>query len=273
MPRPWRRFELFDQRCSAPFLRARYGHYDPGYRVNRHGHGFVQVLYVGAGAVRVDTDHEVLLQPGAIMVLVPGDGHALAMDDAHGAEIFDCCLAADSALGDWFVTTGSGRVHERRPLAPLVEAIRAEGAHDELHGEWALAGLLLQFATACARALRDHRRAGDTGPDAAATIAALERVIEDRYPEALGLDALAAAVHYSPKHLCRLVKRERGTTPMTMLRAARLRHAQERLLGSDESVATIAQACGFPDPQHFARRFKAELGVTPSQFRADALDD
>lgn len=269
MARPGRRFELHDQRCRPPFLRARFWRFDPGYVVAAHHHGFVQILYVRTGSVRVELDHARVLRPGGIAIAVAGGRHTLRMDSERGCELFDCCLDPESEIGEWLQEAGSAAIEEATPLAPLVEAIRAEGTITELLGDAALAGLLTQFVAACARSLREHHRRGDTGPDAAATVAALEQVIAARYPETLSLDDLAAAVHYSPKHLCRLVSQERGTTPMAMLRALRLRRAQERLLASDEPVVAIALGCGFGDPRHFARRFKVEVGVTPSAYRAE----
>lgn len=264
-----RRFELFDDRCRAPFVRARHGIYRPGYHVPAHRHAFLHLLYVRSGGLQLQLGHERQLRPGDIACIVPGDGHELRMDRALGLELFDCCIDGESELGRWFLELGSDTFTEDQPLSPLVDAIRREGGVDELHGELALNGLLAQFAAACARALRNHHRAGSTEADAAATVAALEQVIERRYPEELHLDDLAAAVHYSAKHLCRLVRQERGSTPMAMLRAARMRHAQARLLAGDEAIAAIAASCGYGDPQHFARRFKAEIGTTPSAFRAN----
>jgi AraC family transcriptional regulator len=40
------------------------------------------------------------------------------------------------------------------------------------------------------------------------------------------------------------------------------------LLGSDDSLASIALASGFADQSHFSRRFKELIGLTPSAFRA-----
>ncbi|WP_245961470.1 helix-turn-helix domain-containing protein [Thalassotalea euphylliae] len=39
------------------------------------------------------------------------------------------------------------------------------------------------------------------------------------------------------------------------------------LLGSDDSIATIAYALGFEYPQYFARLFKKKVGETPTQYR------
>jgi len=48
---------------------------------------------------------------------------------------------------------------------------------------------------------------------------------------------------------------------------ARLEHAEERLRGSNDSMAVIAADCGYASSQHFAQDFKRRRGCSPSAFR------
>jgi AraC-like DNA-binding protein len=50
----------------------------------------------------------------------------------------------------------------------------------------------------------------------------------------------------------------------------RLHHVRHDLAQPDrqhQPIATIARGWGFRDPTHFARRFKARYGMTPTQWR------
>jgi AraC-like DNA-binding protein len=62
-----------------------------------------------------------------------------------------------------------------------------------------------------------------------------------------------------------------GETFGSWLLAERLDLAHERLASPAwrmRSVATIAAACGFRDPTHFHRAFRARFGMTPGELRA-----
>ncbi|MCQ2051998.1 MAG: helix-turn-helix transcriptional regulator, partial [Bacteroidaceae bacterium] len=49
----------------------------------------------------------------------------------------------------------------------------------------------------------------------------------------------------------------------------RIERAKEMLSKTDRSVFTIAMDVGFTESQYFSTVFKQEVGVTPSQFRAN----
>jgi AraC-like DNA-binding protein len=59
-----------------------------------------------------------------------------------------------------------------------------------------------------------------------------------------------------------------GKPPIRFLTELRLREAQRRLMGSNESVEAIALSCGFRDVKYFSRVVKRYFGCTPSQLRA-----
>ena len=56
-------------------------------------------------------------------------------------------------------------------------------------------------------------------------------------------------------------------TPQQVLTRLRIQIALHLLHGQD-SVASIGQACGFTDQSAFTRKFKAEVGMAPRQYRA-----
>ncbi|MNC73208.1 HTH-type transcriptional regulator GadW [compost metagenome] len=51
--------------------------------------------------------------------------------------------------------------------------------------------------------------------------------------------------------------------------ASRVEHAKYLLTTTDISVKKIAEMCGYASEIHFMRQFKQQLGLTPSQYRAD----
>ena len=54
---------------------------------------------------------------------------------------------------------------------------------------------------------------------------------------------------------------------MAYLAQLRAEHAAVLLLHSDESVAAIGRAVGWPDQNYFARRFRAYYGLSATTYR------
>lgn len=79
---------------------------------------------------------------------------------------------------------------------------------------------------------------------------------------------LARAVGVSDGHLSRSFHRAFGAAPIQVLSGLRAERAAAHLIASDAPVSTIGRRVGWPDPNYFARRFKAVHGVSPSEYRA-----
>lgn len=71
-----------------------------------------------------------------------------------------------------------------------------------------------------------------------------------------------------PHRFARLMKRLYGVTPSQFIAKTRIALASRLLRESDQSVAAIAQACGFYDHSAFTRAFRKLTGTTPSRTRA-----
>ena len=83
---------------------------------------------------------------------------------------------------------------------------------------------------------------------------------------------------FSVEHLCKLVfishsqlhrKLEgvTGLSPNKFIRMIRMNKAKELLKNSPNSIALIADDCGYNDPGYFARAFKQDFGQTPQDWR------
>jgi AraC-like DNA-binding protein len=80
---------------------------------------------------------------------------------------------------------------------------------------------------------------------------------------------IAAAHHVSLRYLYRIFEAERSTVG-SWIRGRRLRRCREDLADPalrDRPVSAVGARWGFIDPTHFGRVFKAEFGVTPSDYR------
>jgi transcriptional regulator GlxA family with amidase domain len=81
------------------------------------------------------------------------------------------------------------------------------------------------------------------------------------------LEALSERAGFSVRHLTRVFQRELGVTPGRYVESVRVEAAKARLQRSDESLATIARACGFGSDETMRRVFWRELSTTPAAYR------
>ena len=83
----------------------------------------------------------------------------------------------------------------------------------------------------------------------------------------LSVDDLAADMNLSRVQLYRKVKAVTGSSPVELLRTARLNRAYQLLLTTDKSVSEVAYTVGFTAPSYFTKCFKEEYGMVPGDVR------
>nr|WP_275405297.1 helix-turn-helix domain-containing protein [Streptomyces sp. SID11385] len=90
----------------------------------------------------------------------------------------------------------------------------------------------------------------------------------------LGPETVAAGVHVSTRQLHSLFH-DTGTTVSAFIRARRLEAARRDLDDPRHAltVTAIAARRGFADGSHLTRVFKAEYGITPTDYRARRRGD
>lgn len=91
--------------------------------------------------------------------------------------------------------------------------------------------------------------------------------IEAHLHEDLTLAQLAAQTALSEFHFARMFRVSMGVTPHAWVGMRRLARACDCLTKTDLPLEQVAAACGFSHASHLVRRFRAELGMTPLQFR------
>jgi AraC-like DNA-binding protein len=80
-------------------------------------------------------------------------------------------------------------------------------------------------------------------------------------------DETAQHAGISPGHFSHLLKERTGRSFTELLRQCRVDLACDLLTRSEESLAAIADRCGFCDQSYFTRVFRDVKGMTPRQFR------
>lgn len=81
------------------------------------------------------------------------------------------------------------------------------------------------------------------------------------------VEELASGLNLSRRQLERRFQTDLGLSPSRVELKLRLDTARRMLETSDKTVTRIAHATGFCDSSHLINTFRAELGVTPSEYR------
>ena len=83
----------------------------------------------------------------------------------------------------------------------------------------------------------------------------------------LSVDDLAADMGLSRVQLYRKIKAISGSSPVELLRTARLNRGYQLLLQTDNTISEVAYAVGFTAPSYFTKCFKDEFGISPSDLQ------
>lgn len=93
------------------------------------------------------------------------------------------------------------------------------------------------------------------------------KVVEDHISEPeFSVEELGAAVGLSRSHLYKKLMNITGKGPAEFIRTIRLKRGRQLLEKSQLQIAEIAYAVGFNSPKRFTINFKAEFGISPSDY-------
>ncbi|NHT17240.1 AlkA N-terminal domain-containing protein [Cellulomonas sp. IC4_254] len=96
------------------------------------------------------------------------------------------------------------------------------------------------------------------------------RLIGDGLLDRGGVDALAAELGYTPRHVHRMLVAELGAGPQALARARRAQTARALLVGTALPVTDVAFAAGFGSVRQFNDTIREVFAVRPSELRARA---
>ncbi|MEI6701000.1 MAG: AlkA N-terminal domain-containing protein, partial [Actinomycetota bacterium] len=98
-------------------------------------------------------------------------------------------------------------------------------------------------------------------------VARAVRLIHDGVVEREGVSGLARQLHYSSRHLHRLLRNELGVGPLELARAERSRVARVLLETTDLPMGDVAFGSGFGSLRQFNDTIREVFAVTPSDLR------
>jgi AraC-like DNA-binding protein len=91
--------------------------------------------------------------------------------------------------------------------------------------------------------------------------------IEQHVSEPFLVTELAEEIHVGRTVLSRLFRRHLNQSVVEYLRSLRVRRAEAMLTQTNLPIKEIAIRVGLPDPQHFNKTVRRQLGLSPSEIR------
>ncbi|UJW31132.1 AraC family transcriptional regulator [Saccharothrix sp. AJ9571] len=246
----------------------------------------------GACWLRTREARPLRLEAGDFVMLLDGSGHAVSSDPSGPLTSDDALIAG---TGFDFGGTGPrtrllcagyrpGRALPASLRAQLPPVLHIRPAQSAVHGHLAETARMLEEETTAGRpgsqivvdrlvevlvvqALRGWTRAM---PPQDLPVAAAMTALHDEFDRPWTLDDLARRCGVSRATLTRRFTAVTGEPPLTYLRRRRMEMAANRLLESDDSLATIAKLVGYASEFSFSRAFTRTFGVAPGHYRRTA---
>ncbi|MDO4617347.1 MAG: helix-turn-helix domain-containing protein [Lachnospiraceae bacterium] len=246
---------------QALYTLPQYGHFicDSKYHIARQPLDWLLMIYINSGelSLRCGTRH-----------FTGSDGQLILLDCRKAHEYrclkqtdfywFHFCGNSSEAYADLLYEQGSFLLSNDQSARHIVEAILAEAPRmpfDEHRISGNIQRLLIHMAAPAEKTV-DYK-----------PLAPALSYIRNHFGDSIMLDELAELCGMSTSHFIRSFQKHIGRTPHEYLLAYRLREAKQLLIFSNDTIECIAETCGFNSASHFARSFRANNNMRPSEFR------
>lgn len=95
-------------------------------------------------------------------------------------------------------------------------------------------------------------------------------IIQEEFPFLEGVDELAERLEVSAAHLGRVFTKKIGISPGKYITRVRVEYAKLLLRDPDTTITYVAEASGFANANYFAKVFRRETGLSPTEYLAGA---
>ena len=246
--------------------------FDAAWNVKRHCNAQWEFHFIGKGQCLADiAQTQYKLCDGQALLIQPGLYHqakTLTQDLAH------------FTLG---FTIPKGAVYqqlaEKVAAAPMFSLSRElcniiQRLWDEWKGNAPYADAYADALTRCLVVeLLRFLGIGSTAPQPQADTAeeqltqTIDTFFEQHFSESCGEEMLAKELHFSRRHLVRILKKHYGMSFREKLASTRMDYAAFLLRTTDQPVGQIGAEVGYDSESAFFKIFRRTFGMTPRQYR------
>lgn len=206
-------------------------------------------------------DRYALLDPGqAFLLPEPGNYTLQAVSDGLyfllqlGGELVPRLLAQRLEHKRYLFPSGAAPIRETAMALAVLDAPGEDAS--------ALAYSLLLKLRAQPEQIRTD--AGSPLVEAAVSI------IQEEFPFLEGVEELAQRLEVSAAHLGRVFMKKIGVSPGKYITRVRVEYAKLLLRDPDTTISYVAEASGFANANYFAKVFRRETGLSPTEYLESA---
>lgn len=248
-------------------------------------HDFWEMVYVDKGSVAITRDgEEIILSQGEVIFHKPCEFHAIRAY-ASSPNFFVISFVSASLSMKYFerFCAPLQKVHKNLLSFIIKEAEESyyipkndpnlrklqRRKNAPLGGEQLIKSYMEQLLIYL---LRSADALGNTAPlsptvEEQPLVAALKEYILARREETIMIDEICCAFGYSKSFLSRLFREHTGTSLSAFATKMKMERAKELLRDDSLNITQISARLSFETPQYFARTFKRECGMTPTEWK------
>lgn len=249
-----------------------------------HDHDFLEIVLVTSGKATHQTIYgHRRIGRGDLIVLRPWFWHAYR--DCQKLSLWNCCLAPqllgpplgwiDQGFAATSLIWAGGLTGTTR--GPLETQLNVAACRDLTRRLQALADAprkSLELVGRLYLVLHTVMQHLGNGPGVVADVESLHPavrraldMIETEPNRTRSLDELARHARIDRSYLVRLFRRQLDVSPIDLLLRLRCERAAGLLLSTDDPVAEVGRRVGWDDASYFTKRFRANFGQSPSDYR------
>lgn len=220
------------------------------------------IVKSGVGCLTIDLD-EYPLRQDAIHIALPGQTLGVTLQDEDELELyvikFEVCW--DSVSHPTFQLVGEIPIYPKAQTVLLCDMMysycRSEQSVERFRGQSAFLELLYWI-------IKNIRMLPEL--DSRTALESTKAYIESHYNESITIEQLARMAKISPKYYVDLFKKTYGKSAMDYVTEVRVNYAKQFMVQSDARLRDIAHQVGYNDEFYFSRKFKKEVGVSPTAY-------
>ncbi len=224
-----------------------------GFCIEQHTHPWHEFVYCLEGKGRVTiADKKSEFSTGSYYITRKETVHS-EIDERGNRIIHFCFDAPDDIVREGVYADYDGSVLSL--LKRLQRETRREDTYSDEMSECFIKGILIE-------ALRSAN-----SPKGRNDMLSLLQYVDENIEQDIDFKKLAAKQHYSFDHFRHVFKEHTGMSPHRYLIKGRIDKACFLLkINPDASLSEISYNCGFASSSHFTKAFRANKGMTPSQY-------
>lgn len=268
-------YPKYDSMTELPFYLVGIGQHElQPYMTKPQGHPRDQFFYGTQGSGTLKLQGKTVEIPAGSAFYIPahvphvyyphGDVWDLRWVSCGGSGIGPLCTLVGLRPGSVY------KVKDAAALDALLNRMHMELVYDEDYGNYFASAFLnefiLEFARQCSLLpAAAKEQAAENAYEK--SMAMIRDYVEYHFMHNISMQDLCDLLLVSPQHLCRIVKTCTGKRPTEYINMIRIEKAKSMLIGTDETVETVALWSGFENCNYFCKIFKRLAGMTPRQYR------